>query len=921
MSNRRTHFFARRNTEGDPSRKDLLGGKGSSLAAMSKADLPVPPGFTISAECCPQYLDGGGSWPEGLKDEVKMYMTRLEEETGRIFGKGPKPLLVSVRSGAAVSMPGMMDTILNCGIHPGLADEEFEGFWRVYAQFCMMFSKTVADIPVAEFDKLEEEVTTAAGKEKGQLDEENYKVLSEKYRAMYEERSGKTFPAEPWTALFECIEAVFNSWNSERAITYRKQHDIRGIAGTAVNIQTMFPSEISGIAFTTNPQSLEANEMIFEASYGLGESIVSGDVTPDRITVDRDSLAIKETVMGNKAHSVRALGDRTEHDPSKAALTEEQIAELAQISKKVEEYFGVPVDLEWGIAEGKFSLLQSRPIRGLDIAQDVEVGRKEEIKRLLEIAGDEHRVWVTHNLGETLGAPTPLTWDIVKYFMSGDGGFGQMYKDFGYRPSDRVCKEGFLELICGRIYADPDRAAGLFWEGMPLEYDVEAILKDQNAMEAPPTVFKADKADAAFLLRLPGTIWAMIRSSRRMNRLRVQALERFQKEILPSYLDYVKQKRAQDLTSLSVADLIAELKSRCVKVMDEFSNESLKPGFFGGMARAALEANLTQLMGEDEGKKLALNLTMGLDGDMTIEQNTCLYKVAQGEVTLEKFLEEYGHRTVGEMELSEPRWHEDPAYLKKQMAALKGTQATSPEDLHHANAEKRKEAEEALPKVLAEWGGSCFREEIQADLENTQKLLPFRENGKHYLMMGYDLIRRVIVELSNRWDLGRDIFFLKWDELPRYEQEKEALAEQISKRKVRWNSAKRLEMPDVVDSKDLDELGKPRVYEAASELKGDPIAAGVYTGIARVVHDPNEDRDLGAEFVLICPSTDPGWTALFVNTKGLVIERGGILSHGAIVARDFGIPAVVCPDATRRIKDGQKVRVDGNQGLITIVDE
>jgi pyruvate,water dikinase len=439
-------------------------------------------------------------------------------------------------------------------------------------------------------------------------------------------------------------------------------------------------------------------------------------------------------------------------------------------------------------------------------------------------------------------------------------------------------------------------------------------------MEAPPTVFKADKADAAFLLRLPGTVWAMIRSSRRMNRMRGRALERFQEEILPPYLDYVKRKRAQDLSGLPVADLIAELKDRCVKVMDAFGNESLKPGFFGGMARAALEANLTQLMGEDEGTKLALNLTMGLDGDITIEQNAFLYKVAQGEKTLESFLGKYGHRTVGEMELSEPRWHEDPAYLEKQMAALKGAGTKSPEELHHANAEKRKEAEEALPKVLAEWGGSCFREEIQAELEDAQKLLPFRENGKHYLMMGYDLIRRAIVEMSNRWDLGRDIFFLKWDELPRYEQEKDALNERIAKRKVRWNSARRLEMPDVVDSKDLGDLGKPRVFEAASELEGDPIAAGVYTGIARIVHDPNEDRDLGAEFVLVCPSTDPGWTALFVNTKGLIIERGGILSHGAIVARDFGIPAVVRSDATRRIKDGQKVRVDGNRGLITIVE-
>jgi pyruvate,water dikinase len=127
-------------------------------------------------------------------------------------------------------------------------------------------------------------------------------------------------------------------------------------------------------------------------------------------------------------------------------------------------------------------------------------------------------------------------------------------------------------------------------------------------------------------------------------------------------------------------------------------------------------------------------------------------------------------------------------------------------------------------------------------------------------------------------------------------------------------------MPAAIDSRELDQLGQPRSYESAAELKGEAVAAGVAAGTARIVFDPREPRDLGANYILVCPSTDPGWTSLFVNARGLVVEKGGVLSHGAIVARDFGIPAVVCPGATKRIKDGSKLRLDGNRGMIHLME-
>jgi pyruvate,water dikinase len=281
------------------------------------------------------------------------------------------------------------------------------------------------------------------------------------------------------------------------------------------------------------------------------------------------------------------------------------------------------------------------------------------------------------------------------------------------------------------------------------------------------------------------------------------------------------------------------------------------------------------------------------------------------------------------MELAEPRWREDPKYLQQLLSALQAGGARVPEEMHAANVRRRREAEARLPAALAEWGASSLREDVETDLREAQTLLPYRETGKHYLMMGYELVRGAIVELGRRWDLGSDVFFLGLEELARFEDGDGRLREAIADRKVRWQSAQRLAMPDVIDSAHLLRLGLPEELEAATSLSGEPVAAGIATGPARVVFDPRRAADpslhggqpLGTGYILVCPSTDPGWTTLFLHARGLVVERGGILSHGAIVARDFGIPAVVCPQATSRIRSGDQLRVDGNRGRIEVLTQ
>ncbi|MEX0585514.1 MAG: PEP/pyruvate-binding domain-containing protein, partial [Pirellulales bacterium] len=372
------HYFSDP-LDGDAAQwKATLGSKGASLKQMSHAGLRVPPGFTISTACCGEYFVQQHQWPAGLEEQLRANLARLERETGQTLGRGARPLLVSVRSGAAASMPGMMDTLLNCGLHPGLADDvgDTPHFWRLYLQFVQSFAKTVAGLDADKFvvpplgDISSHEVEPQADRLKAELRTGRETTLAN--LEMYERLSGRPFPTEPWPALVQCIDAVFESWNSQRAALYRQRHDIRGLQGTAVNVQMMFPSEVSGVLFTEDPSQPAAGQMVIEASYGLGESVVSGEVTPDRFVLRRHDGSLVSQQIGHKAAVVVALGPDFVRDPDAASLGPPQLEELYRLALQVERHFGHAVDVEWGWADGRFALLQARPIRHLDSVREVE---------------------------------------------------------------------------------------------------------------------------------------------------------------------------------------------------------------------------------------------------------------------------------------------------------------------------------------------------------------------------------------------------------------------------------------------------------------------------------------------------------------------------------------------------------------------
>ncbi|MBN2469374.1 MAG: pyruvate, phosphate dikinase [Anaerolineae bacterium] len=280
--------------EGDASMRDLLGGKGANLAEMVRLDLPVPPGFTCTTEACLEYLNKGNKFPEGMWEQVLEGMESLGEKMGRKFADPSDPLLVSVRSGARFSMPGMMDTILNLGLNDAsvgaLAAKAGDRFaWDAYRRLVQMYSKVVLDVDGLLFEEILDEIKESEGvKSDPEVSVAGWQKAVEEFKALTKRESGIEFPQDPWKQLELAIEAVFKSWNGKRAIDYRNATGISHKLGTAVNVQSMVFGNVgddsgSGVAFTRNPSTGENDfygEYLFNAQ---GEDVVSGARTPTEV--------------------------------------------------------------------------------------------------------------------------------------------------------------------------------------------------------------------------------------------------------------------------------------------------------------------------------------------------------------------------------------------------------------------------------------------------------------------------------------------------------------------------------------------------------------------------------------------------------------------------------------------------------------
>ncbi len=341
MAKKYVYYFGGGKAEGNGQMKDLLGGKGAGLAEMTNLGIPVPPGFTITTEACNEYFKNGGKYPDGLWEQVLENLKKVEKEMNLKFGDPERPLLVSVRSGAKFSMPGMMDTVLNLG----LTDKTLQGLIKMtnnerfaydaYRRFITMFSSIVMGIDRMKFEELLEKKKEEVGaKYDSDLSAEDLKELVEEYKKLYRKEIRQPFPDDPYEQLRMAINAVFNSWNGERAKTYRRLHGIPDDLGTAVNVCTMVFGNMgdnsgTGVAFTRDPSTGEKKfygECLMNAQ---GEDVVAGIRTP--LPVEK----LKEKVP-------------------------EAYEELMEIYKKLENHYRDMLDIEFTIQEGKLYMLQTR---------------------------------------------------------------------------------------------------------------------------------------------------------------------------------------------------------------------------------------------------------------------------------------------------------------------------------------------------------------------------------------------------------------------------------------------------------------------------------------------------------------------------------------------------------------------------------
>jgi pyruvate, orthophosphate dikinase len=382
------YSFGAGHNEGRADMRNLLGGKGANLAEMASIGLPVPPGFTITTEVCTAYYDNGQKYPGDLAQQVRAALALVEEAVGNRFGDHHRPLLVSVRSGARVSMPGMMDTVLNLGLN----DQTVEGLvlasgdarfaWDSYRRFIQMYGSVVLDVDHHRFEEIIEHVKLDTGKnEDTELTASEWHRVVDGYKEMVAEVTGRPFPQDPETQLWGAIGAVFGSWMNQRAVTYRRLHDIPAEWGTAVNVQAMVFGNMgedcaTGVCFTRDPST---GENIFYGEYLInaqGEDVVAGIRTPQPMAKERSKPS-----------------ERSMEDAMPAAY-----AELVQVRATLERHYRDMQDIEFTVQSNKLYMLQTRNGKrtaaaslkiAVDMAREGLIDHTEAVRRVNPAALDQ----------------------------------------------------------------------------------------------------------------------------------------------------------------------------------------------------------------------------------------------------------------------------------------------------------------------------------------------------------------------------------------------------------------------------------------------------------------------------------------------------------------------------------------------------
>jgi pyruvate,water dikinase len=721
------------------------------------------------------------------------------------------------------------------------------------------------------------------------------------YAGVYE-----SFLEIPDEELWAYIRACWASWWSERAVAYRRQvGETDATPRMAVVLQHMVPARCAGVAFTAEPLHGDRTRMVINAAPGLGVAVVSGIVQPEQYTLA-------------KTPDLRLLETRLLHPNGPPLLPPEVVLQLGALCQRLETLCGSPQDVEWAWDGTACWIVQSRPITTLGEAA-------------LNGTAD---VWGNANLKDVIpGLVSPFTWSLMQPQL--EGAMRQQYAKAGYLiPPERP----LLRRFWGRPYFN----ISLFNEaGYALYGATPELQAAQLGGMVPPGARPPVRPSLRQRLR-----WLR-------NMLRFVRIANGAAKVVPTQFAMVQRRWREERQSLPYLDRAALLEKleHHADVTQPFLELHLHLSWAMSGNFSALRDMVARAVPQTTSASVAAELVTGIGDVSSAEHSYRLWELsrlarqspqvmaflAQGTWNTwqqelagtafakawHEFLETFGHRSLYEVEMANPRWREQPDYLFEVLATYASLpQARAPFDPEE-QARRRQAAEHEVCRLLTPWRRPWFR----ATLRRTQAFSRLRENSKSHLVQLIDLGR--LMALRAAYFLRQDglledaeaIFYLQIEEVRaalRGEVPVETVRRLIAQRRLERQRNAARHLPDLF-------VGARPLYAEAlptqgTVLTGLPSSPGRVTGIARVLYSPQEGARLQPGEILVAPSTDPGWTPLFLLASGLVMETGGYLSHGAIVAREYGIPAVLnIPLATQRIPDGSAILLDGAQGVVHLL--
>lgn len=884
-----------------PADEPELGGKAASLARMTRAGFPVPGGFCVLAQAYRDHIAAG---------PAEASIAALLEATGsQDPGDGT---LVS-------ALATIRRQIVEAPLSAPLETEVAMNYETLGGKVAVRSSATAEDLPDHSF----------AGQ-----------------HGTYFADGGK-----------DCLRHIKHCWASlwtEHAFQYRRARgfDHRSVA-MAVVVQHLVEADFAGVIFTADPVSGRTDRVIVEACYGLGEALVSGKISPDRLIFDRDSRRLLEQETSNQTVEVSlAQKDDTRQRPvdatrsSEPCIDEATALELVEMSLEVERATGKPVDVEWASRDGRLHLLQARPITTLS-RQDLEPAGNMLPRGSRGATGKETIVWSNANSGEVMpDVASPLTWSIVERWL--DVILGTIFAKAGVELGDRP----IVGLIAGRAYFNVSLLAAALMKVAPMRsMDLTEILGGMQESDdsiglslEPDALPDVGVSRLKIALHMPGfLLWCLAhspvrgdpfvrqirRSAEVLQELDTTSLSDTQlAEAILVAMDGIAQYHHSIAFSVVGFSLFTNLTTLCRKWYDDPSLANRLCSGLGGMASAEAGLDMWRLAVLARDSSAVREAVLSED---TFEQiQTRVRRVAGGGRFLDawdEFMSEHGHHARGELDVMNPRWSEEPDYVLACVRSyVRDFGKMDPVALHNRRAAERKELEETWRRTLR----SPFKRAVFGFVAKRAQLgSVIRENTKNEGVRYMAAIRRMLLILGERLAVRGvlaspgDIFFLDLPELGQVSAEEPGFDVQtvIAQRKAEYERNLAIEPPSVVVGRFDPQSSTTPPVPTADLLTGLAVSGGIVTGPARVILRSDTGQQMLPGEILVAPFTDPGWSPYFLPAAGIVMDMGGMLSHGSIVAREYGIAAVVnVGPATKIIKTGQMIEVDGFKGEVRILE-